>query len=213
MTFFQTRAGITTMIKFLYRFIYHFSLFLLFLPLQAAGLLLVPVGILLSRGRQKLPYLFRWFDNADLYIGRDSTTYLGVIQEGFLYRWYWLAIRNPVDYFSYKYLSITVGPEVKVISIIKNTLPWKIKETWSYYSEYEDRKVGDGDNEGLFYIEYLINNKIYYEYYFVKKLTATRCFRFRMGWKLGLPSEVLPGTIVDEVLSCTPVHNFSPSDS
>lgn len=181
--------------KFFSRFVFHLSLFLLFLPLQAAGVLLVPLGIALSTEQQKLPYLFRWFDNADLYVGRDTSSYLAVIQRGFLYRWYWLSIRNPVDYFSYKYLSITLPQgQISVLPIGDSLF-----------------KVGDGDNEGLLAIEYLVNNEIYYEYYFIKKLTATKCFRFRMGWKFGVPSEIRSGEIVDEVFSCTPWHSYTGS--
>jgi hypothetical protein len=112
-------------------------------------------------GNVKLPALFRWFDNADIYdeFNRNPITYLSqVVPSGILGRYYWLAIRNPLNYFGYKVLGYKASREIA------------------------GSPIGDtgGKTPGFVHYEY----DGVYEYYYIKKWSATKCLRFRLGWKL-----------------------------
>lgn len=166
------------MIKFIYRLIKHLLILLfVLLPLEIIGwAILLPIVYYNQRSIQnnmqyslKLPYLFRWFDNADIYseFNRDSTTYLcNVVPKGVLYRYYWLAFRNPINYFGYKVLGFQ----------------WKDP----LGADLVNNDIGDsvGQQAGLSIIGVTLNNKKYYEYYFIYKWSQTKCLRFRLGWKL-----------------------------
>ncbi len=157
------------MLKFLFRLLKH-SLILLcvLLPLEVVGwLVLLPVIYfnqhrLIYGGSIKLPKLFRWFDNADIYeeFGRNPITYFkDVVPSGVWYRYYWLAFRNPLNYFGYKVLG------------------------WKADINIPGSAVGDssGDHAGIFRITHI---PPVYEYYLIHKWSATKCLRFRLGWKL-----------------------------
>ena len=67
------------MIKFLLRLLKHTITFLFIcLPLQLIGAILLLPAVYYSRSPQ-LPYLLRWFDNADMYVERDASTYLNEV--------------------------------------------------------------------------------------------------------------------------------------
>lgn len=175
------------------------KLFLICLPLQALGLIMVPLGIKLIDLREnrtnvtardyRMPYLLRWFDCADWYIGRNTETIQTVHLYSFWYRYYWLALRNPCNYFGYKYLGYKV-PELMEIE---------------GNGEYG---IGDsaGKEPGLLWTE--VNNEVY-EYYYIKKWNDTHCLRFRMGWKIGVPFGNLPGSYIQWVLVLQPWKSYS----
>ena len=132
--------------------------------------LLIYLGIKKNNAPINLPKYLRWFDNADLYVGRDVSTYLKVIFSGWWSRYTWLAFRNPTNYFNYVYLGFV------------------FKESFVYIKHNsEEDKIGDTSKEGFRHIE-LVNGdgKRYYEYYYIKKywFNPKVCFRFRMGWKI-----------------------------
>ena len=168
------------MINFLIRLIINILLLLLVnLPLEVIGWVILLPTCLLSKENQ-LPSYLKWFDNADLYLGRDASTYLSVVSSGWWSRYVWLAFRNPCNYFGYKVLGFIASFSVPRSS------------------------VGDsaGDVPGLFHIE----QSGYYEYYYIKKWSSTKCFRFRMGWKL---SDTKSGDWVERVFVIQPYKSYT----
>lgn len=181
----------TNLNVFLRRLIKDLASFLFIqLPLQLVGILiLLPVCYFYRIG--ELPKALRFFDSADPFIGRDtsvidklntnprSTPYF--VYNDLITRYNWLAFRNPINYFGYKYLGYKfTGNE--------------------YYSIKGSLEVGDstGRTEGLKIIELSTGP---YEYLYVKKInpssilgrciglfkdiTKPSCFYFRMGHKIG----------------------------
>lgn len=203
------------MLKFILRLIKHlFMLFAMSLPLQVVGMLLI--GIYLPIHRQiiknnpsrglKLPYCLRWFDNADIYLGRDTSVYTAVANGSLWNHWWWLAVRNPCNYFGY---------------VVLGFLP-RINITRRYYSAtyyVEDLHLNDrltrevGDNGGKFpgfmIQEYEIDGIIRYEYYLIYKWDAAHCFRFRMGYKLGNSRQQDVGKWVQAVIVLQPWKSYS----
>jgi hypothetical protein len=174
------------MLKFLLRLIKHISILLfVLLPLEVFGWIVVLPVCFLSR-KSSLPRVFRWFDNADIYpeFNRNPITYLkDVIPKGVLYRYYWLALRNPLNYFGYKILG------------------------WKSDRDIVASIIGDSANKrpGYDYIE--VNDKgSHYEYYYIHKWNSTHCFRFRMGWKL---QDTKVGDWVQWVLVIQPYKSYS----
>lgn len=161
------------MFKFLLRFIKFLSVFLLIcVPVMILGAILLLIFLPISHNRYPitLPFLLRWFDCADFYVGRDTSTYRKVVSLGWFSRYTWLAFRNPMNYFDYQYLGL------------------KIKKPIQYllYNP-EESKVDNNKKEGLRHIELLNgDNKQYFEYFYIKKIPfwPTKCIRFRMGWKI-----------------------------
>lgn len=159
-------------IKFVLRFIKAlFILFAITLPLEILGLVLVPLGLIFQR-HYRLPTILKWFDNADVWLGRNSETYELVVNTGsFLEKYHWLALRNPINYFGYA-----------VLGVKQDTLRSRVQIEG-------DIRVGDGAENvpGFLYQEFydFDNNKDIYEYYYIHKWSATKCFRFRMGHKIG----------------------------
>jgi hypothetical protein len=152
---------------------------LISIPLQLVGIVVLAVYLpihkfLVQKGIRKtvkLPYFLRWFDNADIYIGRNAETYLNVFGSTTYALYTWLAFRNPLNYFGYKVLGVEV-----------NSVPKVIETNYQYL-------VGDntGKTEGFFYQELTVRGKRYYEYYYIKKWSPTKCLRFRLGYKFGKP--------------------------
>lgn len=147
-----------------------------------------------------MPYFLRWFDNADMYIGRDASTYLNECLKGRWARYKWLAWRNPCNYFGYKHLAFVFNAcgEYTVID----------------QSKFD---VGNttGAREGFRYIEYHQADPVkypkintYYEYYLIKKWSHTKCFRFRMGWKIANNSNK-PGDYCQWVFAIQPYIDYS----
>lgn len=159
------------------------------LPLMGIGFICVSIWIGLFNTVQ-LPRALRWFDCADFYNGRDTTVIRRIAAEG---RWahiYYITIRNPLNYFSYKVLGLVYNnPIVKKVEGNPN--------------------VGDTTLPGLYFIEIEQDGKTYYEYYWIYKYSATTCFRFRMGWKIGSPDELVNGKPTQEVFVVSPYHSYS----
>src|SRR5690606_22399774 len=108
---------------------------------------------------------------------------------GWLARFHWLAIRNPINYFQYKVL----GRELSVNNSIK-----KIKG---------DLKVGthDWNTRGYYYQEVENDGETLWELYVVYPLFKNYHFRLRMGWKIGgYFSRRSPGEHMQWVLAITP---------
>lgn len=182
---------------FIYRFLNRLALFLLVsVPLQLAGMIILfPFTYIYQIGA--LPIWLRWFDSADPYVGRNTETIELETKKGWMNRYYWLALRNPINYFSYKYLGfIWNSPEILNVQGPMN--------------------VGDATDHvaGYKYIEIKQNNKIYYEYVYiyVYKLTANslqKCIRFRMGWKISDPYKNKNGELQQEVFVISPYHSYN----
>lgn len=186
------------MIKFLARFIKHCIIFLaLELPMQLIGMILLAIALPFCKSPQ-LPYILRWFDLADFYVGRDPVTYLTqIVPKGWKERWYWIAWRNPCNYFAYKYLGIPA-----------NTVLTLNERSPSDPASYD--LVGDatGKTGGLAYSEYKAGSRTYYEYYYVLPYTifgARKCFRFRMGWKIGGEPT---GEPIQQVFVISPIRDY-----
>jgi hypothetical protein len=172
------------MILFIFRLLLNLLLLIgIILPLEILGwIVLLPV-VYIYRTRFKLPYFLRWFDNADVYdaFGRNSVTYTDIVlTKSCMYRYYWLAFRNPLNYFGYKILGFKSDIDIP------------------------ESHVGDsvGKTEGWSYIE-LSNGT--YEYYLIHKWNSTHCLRFRMGWKL---QDTKKGDWVQWVLVLQPYRSY-----
>lgn len=171
---------------FIYRLVKQVLKFLGLLPLQLLGaVVLLPVCSIqtLSSEHPQLPWFVRWFDNADIYPENNRTpvTYLTeVLPLGRWGRYTWLAWRNPLNYFSYKYLSCRPT--------------WPVKLT--NFTEFGDT---DDNKAGFFYIQVNTGNKTYYEYYYIGTY-----LRFRMGWKLGHIDEIMPPRRIQDVFDIGP---------
>ncbi len=185
-------------IKFVYRFIINLGkFFLISVPLQAVGAVVLGIYFLFSKNQGQLPYGLRWFDCADYYVGRDITTIYRIRKEGNLRSYLWLAWRNPINYFSYKYMGINLSyADLQRVMVIIHKGSSNIGDSTDHYP-------------GLFYLELLIKNKTYYHYYYILKYRVfgqTKCFRFRMGWKLdGYPVH-FP---VQDVFVISPYHVYN----
>jgi len=163
-----------------------------------------------SKGSWKLPACLRWFDLADLYaeFNRNPITYLSMIVPNGWFAIYWyIAFRNPINYFTYKYLSFPLHA-----AVVTNTTG--------------DKEVGNstGDHPGHYYVEvrnnvdntitYKAYSRIYYEYYYIKPYTmpftkTRKCIRFRMGYKIGDPQTAKDGQIQQGVFTLNPFASYS----
>lgn len=179
----------SSIFKFIYRLVLNI-LMLVFvsLPLELLGIIiLLPVVYwnqrkLLSGGSCQLPYILRWFDCADIYskFKRDPFTYFArVIPNGVLYRYYWLALRNPCNYFGYNVLGFRSDLDIPSTDIGDMT----------------------GGQPGLHTVE----SQGRYEYYLIYKWNDKKCFRFRMGWKL---SDTKTGDFVQRVFVVQPYKDY-----
>lgn len=172
-------------------------LLLVSIPLQLVGAIVVGIYLLIDPTCKKLPTYLKWFDGADQYVGRNTDVYVRIMSDTMSVKYVWLCWRNPINYFSYSYLGFQVNLR-------------DIDKTRSY--EAGDPEVGDstGDHEGLFYVEVVdFDSNVYYEYYYIKKWTATTCFRFRCGWKIGSLAALKDGEYVQDVLVCQPYKSYS----
>ncbi len=183
--------------KFFFRLIINLLKFAcVSVPLQLLGIIALATYIPFTSpaGNDKsLPYFLRWFDCADFYANRDTSTYLKVIAEGKFARWYWLAIRNPINYFNYMYLGFYMDS----------------KATTDFSMSTNTRPIGDSSdcNPGLWITEISCKDGNYYEYYYIYKWTSNYCFRFRMGWKIGQKG-LTPGYVQD-VFVISPFKSYN----
>lgn len=145
---------------FTYRLLKHLSILLFIsIPLQATSIIVVPLVLLYIGYDPKFPAWLKWFDSADHWIGRNTETYDHVIAEGFWSRWAWLSLRNPCNYFGYTVLGFKVIDRISLIDHgVRGHMHWS---TWN------------------------VDGKLYYEYDMERPWSATKCFRMRIGYKLG----------------------------
>jgi hypothetical protein len=146
-----------------------------------------------------LPRYLRWFDNADQFIGRDTSTYYGVTKSGKWNRYVWLAFRNPLNYFGYKILGVEVIESPK------------LEDVWVHGNAITLTEVGDrkGEKSGVYYVEITIAGKTYYEYHMIQKWSTTKCLRFRMGHKICDPSSNTTGSIIQWVFVLQPYKDYA----
>lgn len=206
------------MLKFITRFIQHFLIFILCLPLQLLGtlglLIYLPVHRLISNNIQ-LPIVFRWFDNADIYpeFNRDSSTYRQIYAQGWFIQYCWLAWRNPLNYFGYKIL----GTEIKEIgSVLADVVEVSYNDSMAILvaDKLKHAEIGDATDQvpGYHFVEVMINDQLYYEYYYIKKYTffgTPKCFRFRLGSKITDPKTLQLGSYLQQVFVISPFHSYS----
>ncbi len=202
-------------LKFTGRLIKHVGLLLgVLLPLEIIGwVILLPI-LLVVKDNLRLPVIFKWFDNADLWVGRNTETYEGIVKQGTWARYVWLAWRNPINYFGYAVMGYTVPAEGMPPVSEQIGVPG----------------IGDHSKPGFYYIEltwiekHLIFNplsvlntnsltevevaKRIYEYYYVHQWSADRCLRFRMGHKIGAIERNKPGSTMQYVSVIQPYKDF-----
>lgn len=192
------------MFTFIYRFIKHLSILLfLSIPLQLVSVLvlicIVPFTTKAS-GISLLPKYLKWFDNADYYVGRDYTAYTAVCESGWKARYIYLVWTNPTNYFGYVVLGFKISQS---ITFTESNQP---------ISTLQTTPVGDTTNPGYMHIEYNIDNSVRYEYYYIKAYKIfgqERCFRMRIGHKLGLPTEMNIGDQIEQVFVISPFHSYT----
>lgn len=164
------------------------KLLIINIPLQLIGAVLlvgyIPIHVKLIQYKWRksimLPYLLRWFDNADQYIGRDISTYLTVFSSGWWNIYCWLAWRNPLNYFGYVIAGFQSHEFIESIDIANTT----------------------NTNAGYYQLE----SQGYYEYCWIIKYSPTKCGRYRFGWKL---NNTKPGDWVQEVCAIQPWIDFN----
>lgn len=179
---------------FLIRLIKHLLLlFLVSLPLVLIGILITPIILLCIGDNPKFPVWLNWFDNADHWLGRDTSTYDAIITQGFAARYWFIAFQNPTNLFGYRVLGVQV----------KNSLV--ILDTNNQYL------VGDGagNEPGYLKQEVLEDLDLIYEYYYILKWNSTHCLRFRMGWKIGNPEKNKIGDYIENVFVFQPYKAYS----
>lgn len=182
------------MVRFLYRLLINLlKLIFICLPLELVGILILAPVCLMSTS-YRLPKILRWFDNADMYVGRDTSTYLKVVDSGWIPRYLWLSLRNPINYFGYTVLGVCPQTSLEARS-----------ETIS------DSPIGDTSSPGLYRCEAMIDGKSYYEYYliFVYTFSPDHCFRFRMGHKLQKFVDNKIGSSIQWVMCVQPWKAYS----
>lgn len=152
------------------------------LPLTILGILILPlVLVFVPKNVEVLPKVFRWFDNYSTHDNLFGHTRDGLsgdqpyrerrIKEGhtnlFWERYYWLALRNPINYFSVEYLG---KDKVHVREVHGNP----------YTSD-------QGESGWVYKWGYDIDNSKLEEFYFVyayKLFSKNLCVRARFGYKL-----------------------------
>ena len=176
--------------------------FALSLPLMLVGIIVLIPLVALGYEIGKLPVLFRWFDSADPFVGRNTEVIESVNTQGRKAIYNWLALRNPINYFNYKYLGfVWNNPEVKTYT--------SYAESFDITKPFPDIGDSTGDAPGFKYIEVKQDGKTYYEYYYIKKYNEKQCLRFRMGWKIGNPYQNNNGEIQQDVLVFQPLKSYS----
>ena len=187
------------MLKGFFRLIVHTGIFLfLLLPLMIVGAIsLLFVCPFMPKTRLQLPVMFKWFDNVDSYIGRDTSVYQMKCMDGWWSRYCYIAWRNPINYFDYQYMGLL----------------WDNTEIYTKYDPADD-DVGDGTRAGFRHIEVIrrtpLYDQKYYEYYWIYQYPFAKhvCFRFRLGWKIGSNINN-KGSISQWVYVISPWHNYT----
>lgn len=178
-----------------------FFLALLLITMCIAGVFLVPLGLLIA-GDDRLPRWLHWFDNDREPYGdtarRPAIDAATGIRRAWL-RFWWLAIRNPATNFGY--------------------LPWvgfpQTLDVW--YQQQGNPKTSDQGEAGWKFVQALLPGStmfelVAFELYIVKRWSATRCLRVRLGWKID--HNFIPGlyrtdgSIAEIVIAVNPFDSF-----
>lgn len=167
------------------------------LPLNIAGVLILPLVLpFIPKDAEKLPKYFRWFDNHEIYYAHMHKNIDGLAgsakyrsQQGltkdssalklFWVRYKWLALRNAINYFQYKYLGLN----------------WLTDSAYYKLVAIEGDSEVNEDNPGRYFIVVQgPNGKKYFEYYRAIKIKYLPVvIRIRVGWKIGSPLENAKG--------------------
>lgn len=159
-------------------------------PLSVAftllAILLAPVLALFVRENGYLPEWLWWFQTPDNPAIGDEM-YRSTQMAGVTSRWWiatcWLA-RNPAYGFDH-----AVGA--------------KIHRGFVYQSSGDEGTTNSPLHEGWVYRTVTNNDLSYYwQFYLVKRLTATRCLKLNLGWKLW--GKLEPGQVRQLVVTCSP---------
>ena len=173
---------------------------LLFFFLQVPGTIILALYLSFNPEIKKLPFLLRWFDGADQYFGRNTEVYDKVMRGNAWQKYCWLAWRNPLNYFGYRYLGFKISDKAEIVldSRIANN---------------SRLQVGDGVNKcpGTVYIEIDSNGSKYFEFYKIVKYSffgSTKCLRIRFGWKIGQDRPIESG-YCQWVFVISPFHSYN----
>ena len=176
-------------------------LLLVKLPLQILGLPILAIALLfVPRDKEVLPKFLRWFDNYELHLrddGDDGLSGPHYIRSkwkdptGWLARFNWLALRNPVNYFQYKVLGFKTEGDwaAKVENPNVGTHSYNVRGV---------RKTELTNGDG----------KKYWEYYAVIPLLKSWHFRARLGYKIGDITDLHDDEWVQWVFSVTPLKKL-----
>lgn len=157
--------------------------------MQVVGMVVLFIVLpFIPPGASKLPSFLRWFDNADgdgldgdgAHQVRLEETMFGTT---FLKRYWWLAVRNPINYFQHHILGVK---GLKMLDTQKTLKPLDAPAVPSWI------QVGDYSCGGVVKSAMIVRNKIIGhfvadEYYIVQpyKLFGKKlCLRIRIGHKL-----------------------------
>jgi hypothetical protein len=66
--------------------------------------------------------------------------------------------------------------------------------------------IGDNSKPGFYYVE---TQEGLYEYYYIYKWSSTKCFRFRMGHKIGNIQTNTPGSWIQVVFVLQPYKSYT----
>ncbi len=183
------------MLLFTCRLIKHlFVLFIIIFPLQLLGVIVLLPVLTVNRGSRQLPKVLRYFDNADMYIGRDTSVYDSVRDSGIWNQFVWLALRNPLNYFGYTVLGTCPQTSIEAL-----------EETIS------SERIGDTTSPGFYHAEALIDGRRYFEYYWIYKynMMPKYCFRLRLGHKLKYVKENKLNNYIQWVCVISPFHSYT----
>ncbi len=215
------------MILFLFRLIKNLLLLLLIdLPMTLAGIVILAIVLpFIPKDVEMLPKCLAWFDNYNGrihggYPGGDGlsgdplyryTRYMTGHRNLFWERFYWLALRNPANYFSYAVLGHVYTEHAQVTSVEGPQDPEISRGGLRYIEAVDLGKmpwvIPFGGREQDFYPISL------YEYYYTKyySIFGKRFYlRFRMGYKIISIMDVHVGRVVQQVFSFNP---FQPDRS
>jgi len=193
------------------------TLLFISLPLQIVGIFLLPFVLpFVPKDTEVLPRWLRWFDNNHSHLNlRENPTIIDGLAGWPEYRrvrgiypqapynffkllwgrYVWLAWRNPTNYFAYAVLGFTWPERVYIVS------------------QSGDLGIGDFTRPGSYktVIRDLDRNE-YWEYYLIYKYKHIpgRCFRLRMGYKIGDPRDGhnYVGRQIQWVFAPSPLHSY-----
>lgn len=175
------------------------------LPLTLLGMVVLSIVLpFIPRDVEQLPRIVKWFDNWSGVPPGDGLSgdpgYRSQLEDptSFRSRYYWLALRNPVNYFQYKILGMVTDSEF-----------W-VSHTNSNYD------VGDKSNGGILDQELISvsTGRRYSEFYFIKPyifMNRKLCIRIRIGYKIGnrfANSITKPPPVIQWVFSASPFHPY-----